>query len=73
MLIYYIFFDECKKRGKVSWKNPPICSSDLGECDIISVKRGELYLKLIELDLSRSTGDVEEPKLILNSILLSKV
>jgi hypothetical protein len=44
----------------------------LDECDIISVKRGELYLKLIELDLAGSTRDVENPHLILNSILMSK-
>jgi len=44
----------------------------LYECDSISVKRGELYFKLIELDLDGSTRDVEDPHLILNSILLSK-
>jgi hypothetical protein len=35
-------------------------------------KRGELYLKLIELELVGSTEDVEDPHLIMNSILLSK-
>ena len=40
--------------------------------DIISVKRGELYLKLIEFDLSRTIREVEDPKLMLNSILLKK-
>jgi hypothetical protein len=44
----------------------------LVECDVISVKRGELYLKLIELELVGSTEDVEDPHLIMNSILLSK-
>ena len=44
----------------------------LVKCDVISVKRGELYLKLIELELVRSTEDVEDPHLIMNSILLSK-
>jgi hypothetical protein len=44
----------------------------LVECDTISVKRGELYLKLIELDLAGSIGDVDDPCLILNSILMSK-
>jgi hypothetical protein len=36
------------------------------------LKERELYLKLIELDLDGSTGDVEDPHLILNSILMSK-
>jgi len=44
----------------------------LDECDTISVKRGESYLKLIELDLAGSIGDVEGRHLILNSILMSK-
>ena len=41
------------------------------DCDTINVKRGELYLKLIELDLFGTTGEVEDPKFILNSILMS--
>jgi hypothetical protein len=44
----------------------------LVDCDTISVKRGELYLKLIELDLVGTTREVEDPKLILNSIFMSK-
>jgi hypothetical protein len=44
----------------------------LAKCDAISVKRGELYLKLIELELAGLTKDVEDPHLIMNSILLSK-
>jgi hypothetical protein len=44
----------------------------LVDCDTIVVKRGELYLKLIELDLARTTGEVEDPKLILNSIHMTK-
>jgi hypothetical protein len=44
----------------------------LAECDVISSKRGELYLMLIELKLSGLTEDVEDPHLIINSILLSK-
>jgi hypothetical protein len=44
----------------------------LVECDVTSVKRGELYLKFIELELARSTGDVEDSHLIMNMILLSK-
>jgi hypothetical protein len=44
----------------------------LVECDVMSVKMSELYLKLIELELVGSTEDVEDSHLILNSILLSK-
>jgi hypothetical protein len=44
----------------------------LVNCDTISVKRGESYLKLIELDLAGTTREVEDPKFILNSILMSK-
>jgi hypothetical protein len=44
----------------------------LVECDAISSKRGELFLKLVELKLVGSTEDVEDPHLIMNSILLSK-
>ena len=44
----------------------------LVDCDTISVKRGELYLKLIELDLVGTTREVEDPKLILNYVLMSK-
>ena len=44
----------------------------LVECDAISSKRGELFLKLVELKLVGPTKDVEDPHLILNSILLSK-
>jgi hypothetical protein len=44
----------------------------LVDCDTTSVKRGESYLKLIELDLARKTGEVEDQKFILNSIFMSK-
>jgi hypothetical protein len=44
----------------------------LVDCDIVSVKKWDLYLKLIEVDLVGSIGDVEDPHLILNSILMSK-
>jgi hypothetical protein len=36
------------------------------------LKKGTSCLKLIELDLVGSTGDVEDPHLILDSILMSK-
>jgi hypothetical protein len=38
----------------------------LVDCDAISVKKWDLYLKLIELDLVGSTEDVEDSHLILN-------
>jgi len=44
----------------------------LANCDTISVKRGASYLKLIELDLGGTTGEVEEQKFILNYIFMSK-
>jgi hypothetical protein len=44
----------------------------LVECDVISVKRVELYLYFIELKQVRLTEDVENPHLIMNSILLTK-
>jgi hypothetical protein len=37
----------------------------LVDCDTISVKKWDLYLKLIELGLVGTTGDVEEPHIIL--------
>jgi len=43
----------------------------LAECDVISIKKGEFYLNLVELELFGSTEDVEDPHLIMNSILLS--
>jgi hypothetical protein len=61
------------KQLKACWlKRIKSLKEMLVECDTISVKRGELYLKLIELDLAGSTRDVEDPHLILNSILMSK-
>jgi hypothetical protein len=44
----------------------------LVDCDTLSVKKGELYLKLIELDLAGTTGEVQDPKLILNSMLMTR-
>jgi hypothetical protein len=61
------------KQLKACWlKRIKSLKEMLVECDVISVKRGELYLKLIELELVGSTEDVEDPHLIMNSILLSK-
>jgi hypothetical protein len=37
----------------------------LVECDVISEKRDELYLKLVELELVGLTEDLEDPHLII--------
>jgi hypothetical protein len=44
----------------------------LVEYDVISVKMGELYLNLIKLEIARLSEDMEDPHLIMNSIILSK-
>jgi hypothetical protein len=63
----------CVKQLKAYWlKRIKSLKETLVECDVISVKRGELYLKLIKLKLVGSTEDVEDPQLIMNSILLTK-
>jgi hypothetical protein len=43
----------------------------LVDCDTLSVKRGESYLNLTELDLAGTTGEVEDPKFILNYIFMT--
>jgi len=60
------------KQLKACWlKRIKSLKEMLAKCDVNSVKRGELYLKLIELELVGSTNDVENLHLIMNSILLS--
>jgi hypothetical protein len=44
----------------------------LSDLDTLSVKKGEYYFKLIELDLAGSTGEVQDPRLISNSILITR-
>jgi hypothetical protein len=44
----------------------------LVDLDTLSVKKGELYLKLIELDLAGTTKEVDDQKIILNSIFMTK-
>jgi hypothetical protein len=39
---------------------------------LLSVKKGELYLKLIELYLVGTTREVQDPKLILNYMLMTR-
>jgi hypothetical protein len=44
----------------------------LVDLDTLSVKKGELYLKLIDLDLVGTTREVEDQNVILNSIFMTK-
>ena len=39
----------------------------MSECDVINDKRGDLFLKLVDL-----TKELEDPHLIMDSMLLSK-
>jgi hypothetical protein len=39
----------------------------MSECDVINAKRGDLFLKLVDL-----TKELEDPHLIMDSMLLSK-
>lgn len=58
---------------KACWIKRIKCLKEmLMDSDAISSKRRELFLKLVELKLAGSTEDVEDPHLIMNSILLSK-
>ena len=41
-------------------------------CSQAISKRGELFKRLMEIDLSLSTNEAQDPKLILNSIFLRK-
>jgi hypothetical protein len=58
---------------KACWlKRIKVLKEILVDCDTLSVKKGELYFKLIELDLAGTTGEVQDPKLILNSMLMTR-
>jgi hypothetical protein len=41
-------------------------------CNQAITRREELFKRLIEVDLARSTNEVQDPKLILNSLFLTK-
>jgi endo-alpha-1,4-polygalactosaminidase (GH114 family) len=41
-------------------------------CNHAITRREELFKKLVEIDLARSTNEVQDPKLILNSLFLTK-
>jgi hypothetical protein len=44
----------------------------LDDCDALVVKKEALYHKLTEIDLEGTTGEVQDPKLILNSIFMTR-
>jgi hypothetical protein len=44
----------------------------LVDLDVLSVKKSEAYSKIMWLDLAGTTGEVQDPKLILNNILLAR-
>ena len=42
------------------------------DCDTLSVKRGESYLKLIEIDFTETTEEIEDLKLISKYMLMTR-
>jgi hypothetical protein len=44
----------------------------LDDCDDVVVKKEALYHKLTEIDLEGTTGEVQDPNLILNSIFMTR-
>ena len=63
----------CVKQLKSCWiKRIKTLKELLDDLDVLSVKKGEAYLKLVELDLAGTTGEVEYPKLISNYILMTR-
>jgi hypothetical protein len=69
----YLPSPTCIKQLKACWIKRIKCLKEiLVDCDTLSVKKGELYLKLVELDLAGTTREVQDPKLILNSMLMTR-
>jgi hypothetical protein len=61
------------KQLKACWiKRIKVLKEILVDCDTLSVKKGELYFKLIELVLAGTIREVKDPKSILNSILMTR-
>jgi hypothetical protein len=61
------------KQLKACWIKRIKCLKEiLDDLDILSVKRGECYLKLIDLDLVGTRGEVDDSKIILISVLMTK-
>jgi len=61
------------KQLKACWIKIIKCLKEIfDDLDSLSVKRGECYLKLIDLDLAATTREVDDSKIILNSVFMTK-
>jgi hypothetical protein len=61
------------KQLNVCWKEKINNLNNIVQaCNEAILKREELYKRLTEIDLARGTNEVHDPKLILNSIFLTK-
>jgi hypothetical protein len=47
-------------------------SNIVQSCNEVILKREELFKRIMEIDLSRGKNEVQDPKLILNSMFLTK-
>jgi hypothetical protein len=61
------------KKLKSCWlKRIKTLKEILNDLDTLSIKMGESYFKLIELDLAGTTGEVQDLRLISNYILITR-
>jgi hypothetical protein len=61
------------KQLKACWiRKIKVLKEILDDCDALVIKKEALYHKLIEIDLARTIGEVQDPKLILNSIFMTR-
>jgi len=61
------------KQLKACWiKKIKILKEIMEECDVVVTKKEGLYKRLTEMDLVGTTGEVKDPKLILNSIFMKR-
>jgi hypothetical protein len=61
------------KQLKYCWIKRIKCLKEiLNDLDTLGIKTGECYLKLIDLDLVGTTGEVDDTKIILNSVFMTK-
>jgi hypothetical protein len=68
----YLSSPTYKKQLKECWmKIINTLKELLDDLDILSVKKGEYYSKIMRLDLVGTIGEVQDPKLISNRILLT--
>jgi hypothetical protein len=62
------------KQLKACWiKKIKILREILDDCDVVVTKKEVLYHRLTEIDLAGSTGEVHDPKLIINSIFMTRL